>query len=150
MKGVGARARRRRHALAGSVTLESVLSGDARVSRYHPHGTIDETFGAGGSASVDVASYFTEAGGRLGLVSAGEIVVSAVSNITATRSTLRGNYLSFVRFSANGALNGKFLITNTGEFTNTEIFVLPGDKVLGVTRKLNSSFNRDILMEQAT
>ncbi len=130
-------------------TLERV-HGDARVSRYHENGAIDTSFGVNGSASVDVASYFSEAGGRLGLLSDGQIVVSAVSNITATRSTLRGSYLSFVRFSANGALSGKFLITDTGEFTNTEIFVLPGDKVLGVTRKLNSSFNRDILMTKAT
>jgi len=129
-------------------TLER-LHTDAQIMRFEANGAPDTAFGANGSVSVDAAGYFDESEGFLGLLSDGQIVVSAVSNITPNRSLLRGAHYDLLRFSPDGAVNGKFIVAGKGTFSAVRILIQPDDRIVGVTTRTAGGGRQDILLARA-
>lgn len=84
--------------VAGSTTAGSTLP-DFAVARYEPDGTLDPTFGAGGTAIADLFS--TPA-------SAHDVVMQPDGKILAVGGALNFNLFALVRYNPDGTLDASF------------------------------------------
>jgi uncharacterized delta-60 repeat protein len=129
-------------------TLERAHT-NIRVSRYNADGTADTNFGTSGSTSFDITTFFNDSPNALKILSDGQILVSGITYVQPNRSKTKGYYLTLARLSSGGAVNGKFLETNT-LFTG-DAFLLPmsDGKIVTVFGIQQANFNLDILLTRA-
>ena len=84
--------------VAGSTTAGSAFP-DFAVARYEPDGTLDSTFGAGGTAIGDLFS--TPAGAH-------DVVLEPDGKILAVGGALNFNLFALVRYNPSGTLDASF------------------------------------------
>ena len=101
---------------AGSATFGT--NQDFAIARYHPNGTPDLSFGAGGRATIDIAGAFDEA--RVLVLQGGKLVAAG---FTFTGDAATGDF-AVARFTAGGRPDGSF---GTGGKVTTDFAPVFGD-----------------------
>lgn len=120
--------------LAGLAGYITSMQSSVGLARYNANGTIDNTFGTGGTVISTWASNYTEAFSVAVQPSDGKVVVSGQ---TSTNPTTKNNFL-VERFNATGSIDNEF--GSNGRTTTTfntqyddvanSIFVLSDGKIL--------------------
>ena len=109
---------------------------DILLSRYNADGTPDGSFGTAGSTQLDLtSSRCDDLPNGLAVLSDGQILVSAVTNVQANRRTiLRGPMLALTRFSSTGTPNGKFLQVDGHPADDALLALYPDGRVISSYR----------------
>ena len=113
-------------------TLERVHN-NALISRFNSDGTPDLGFGTAGQSSVDVTHYQNDTPIGLQVLSDGQIIVAVAVGIDSNRTIYRGSWLSLVRLSSAGSVNGKFLGASGAGSDRAHTTVLADGKILTAT-----------------
>lgn len=126
---------------------------DSLISRYSENGVLDTSFGLNGQTSFDLTTYFDDTPNAIKVMPDGQIVVGVNTTVEPNRSNIRGETLALARLSANGTLNGKFLVTAADYNLAKTILLFPSDgKILTVTTVRDASIPQylpDLLLTRA-
>lgn len=120
-------------------------TGEIFIRRYNANGSIDNTFGNSGTASLNINSNWTYSNSAT-LQSDGKIVITGVSRFDTTN-----NVVTLIRYNSTGTLDTTFNGTgflNTSISANSEgntIAVQPDGKIL-VGGWVTNGANKDLLL----
>ena len=91
--------------VVGTVTRDPLLPTDVGVARLTPGGTLDATFGVGGTVTTDVAG-FADEGNSVAIQSDGKIVVGGTAR--STGALLGAADFAVIRYNPDGSLDASF------------------------------------------
>lgn len=132
-----------------------VANQDLIILRYNANGSRDTTFGTNGSVIFDTGSYQNDYGLDISAESSGKIVVASYTNIQPNKSSRLGFHLGLIRLTANGVIEGKFIVTKSAFSRDfgQKITILPDGKILTAVNKNNdpqSFATQDIVLARCT
>ncbi len=115
-----------------SDTLER-LHNNALISRFNADGTPDSGFGIAGQTSVDITNYQHDTPLGFQVMPDGQVIVAVAVGIDLNRTNYRGGWLSLMRLSSGGSVNGKFLATSGAGSDRAHATILPDGSILTAT-----------------
>lgn len=122
---------------------------DVKVTKFNSNGTIDSSFGSNGEMSFDITTTFQDRVFAVNAQPDGQIVVGCSTTILPNRTTMEGPMLSLARISADGTLNGKFMLTKSDVLGRGTIDILPDGKILTIFKTLGPSLTTDLLLTRS-
>ena len=91
--------------VVGTVTRDPLLPTDVGVARLTPGGTLDATFGVGGTVTTDVAGFGDE-GNSVAIQSDGKIVVAGTAR--SSSASFGAADFTVIRYNPDGSLDTSF------------------------------------------
>lgn len=136
--------------------IDSLLRSDTdmTISRYTSNGILDLNFGTNGKVKIDIASAMPDEAFAIAQQTDGKIVISGGTNIEPNRSAYFGMNLTTVRLTANGSIDGKYLVTNLGQYIlrsvdpfpyKGQVLIQPDGKIITVN-VINGGTGEDDLL----
>lgn len=132
--------------VAGSVLYDNTSSDDDNImlARFHPDGTLDDSFGAGGLVTTPVVSGYYDKANEVALQTDGKIIVAGVADMggTAESYALERQDIALIRYNSDGTLDPEFgnggIVTTSvapAEFDEATSLVVQADGKIVVAGK---------------
>lgn len=122
---------------------------DIVVNKHNANGTLDNNFGNLGETSVDVTTTFDDRPFSMAVQNDGQILIGANIDVQPNRTKISGGMFSLIKFSSDGNINGKSLLTESSANSYGRINILPDGKVLSLFQKSQGA-GGDLILARTT